>query len=121
MITDVPPEAVEFISNDDIQVIPFERRYQDVIVFNSRKAPFSSPSVRRALNVAVNRDVLVSDVLRGNGSPATGPFWPKYWAYDKTIPAYPYDPSLAISLLEASGAHMTTNRSNAVPRARFHF
>ena len=43
MVTDVPPEAVEFIQNDDIQVISFPRGYQYLIAFNSRTPPFKSP------------------------------------------------------------------------------
>jgi ABC-type oligopeptide transport system substrate-binding subunit len=66
MVTDVPPQAVEFVNNDDVQVIPFERRYQYVIAFNSSKPPFNSPTVRRALNAAINREALVR-VMQGQG------------------------------------------------------
>jgi peptide/nickel transport system substrate-binding protein len=120
MITDVPPEAVEFISNDEVEVIPFERRYQFVIVFNSSKPPFSSSMVRRALNAAVNRDTLVKDVLQGHGTPSTGPFWPKYWAYDTSMASYTFDPPLATSLLDSAGQRMKA-ATNSSPRARFHF
>lgn len=103
MVTDVPPEAVEFIGNDDVQVISFERRYQFLIAFNSQKAPFTSSAVRRALNAAVNRPALIANVLQGKGEPATSPLWLKHWAYDASIQPYSFDPQFAQSLLDAAG------------------
>jgi ABC-type transport system substrate-binding protein len=122
MVTDVPPQAVEFISNDDVQVIPFERRYQYVIAFNSSKPPFNSPIVRRALNAAVNRETLVEKVLQGRGFASAGPIWPKYWAYDSSFPGYSFDPPLASSLLDSSGLRVPTSAARKErPPARFTF
>lgn len=121
MVTDVPPEAVEFISTDQVQVISFERRYQYVIVLNSRRPPFSSAVLRRALNSAVDRDALVKNVLQGHGIPATGPIWPKYWAYDTTIAPYNYDPAVVSSLLDSSGFKFKTAPQREGPRARLRF
>jgi peptide/nickel transport system substrate-binding protein len=122
MVTDVPPQAVEFVNNDDVQVIPFERRYQYVIAFNSSKPPFDSPTVRRALNAAINREALVNDVLQGRGAPSTGPIWPRYWAYDNGIAPYTFDAPLASSLLDSAGLRMPRPSPRADgPRARFRF
>lgn len=106
VVTDVPPDAVEFIRNDDVQVISFERRYQFLIAFNSRRPPLSSPLVRRALNLAIDRDALVQEVLHGRGNPSTGPLWPKYWAYDPSVAPYPFDPAQAAALLDEAGLRM---------------
>jgi len=122
MVTDVPPEAVEFIRNDDVQVISFERRYQYLVAFNSHRAPFLSPTVRRALNAAVDRDRLVKNVLQEHGIPATGPLWPKYWAYDSSLPAYNLDQALVTSLLDNAGFRLpkASNQSDGPPaRLRF--
>jgi len=121
MASDVPPEAVEFISNDEVQVIPFVRRYQYLIAFNSSKKPFSSPLVRRALNAAVDRAALIRDVLQGRGTPATGPVWPNYWAYDKTIGSFNFDPVLASSLLDAAGLRIPTRKERGGRRTRLTF
>jgi len=121
MASDVPPEAVEFISNDQVQVIPFVRRYQYLIAFNSTRKPFSSPVVRRALNVAVDRNELIRNVLQGRGTPATGPLWPNYWAYDKTVQSFNFDPTLASSLLDAAGLRMVAEKSQPGRRARLRF
>ena len=112
MSTDVPPEAVEFIPNE-IQVIPFARSYQFLIAFNSQRPPFTSAAVRRALNVAINRDALITNVLHGQGQPATGPLWPQHWAYDASVQPYSFDPEFAVSLLDAAGFRPGTAKGTA--------
>ncbi|MBI2829146.1 MAG: ABC transporter substrate-binding protein [Acidobacteria bacterium] len=122
MVTDVPPEAVEFIRNDDIQVISFARSYQFLVAFNSAAPPFKSAVVRRALNAAINRDALIANVLQGHGEPATGPIWPKHWAYDGSIQPFGFDPRGAVSLLEAAGFRLPAQvRASELPPARLHF
>lgn len=122
MVTDVPPEAVEFIRNDDIQVIPFARNYQFLIAFNSASAPFRSPDVRRALNLAVDRDNLILNVLQGQGRAATGPLWPQHWAYDSSIQPFTFDADLAESLLNDAGFTIPNiTRTTDLPPARLHF
>ena len=55
MVTDVPPDAVEFIRNEEVRVVSFGRRYQYLVALNCEKTPFDSPLVRRALNAAIDR------------------------------------------------------------------
>ncbi len=122
VVTDVPPDAVEFISNDAVQVVPFARSYQFLIGFNARRPIFRSPQVRRALNLAVNREALISRVLQGQGQPATGPLWPQHWAYDPNVQPYPFDPDLAASLLDGAGFKLGSFPSTEeAPPARLRF
>ena len=122
MVTDVPYDAVEFISNDQVQVIPFERRYQYLVAFNSDRQPFKSPRVRRALNAAIDRQALIARVLQGHGTPSTGPLWPKYWAYDASVGSYSYDPTLVASLLDEAGFPLNKTAPEIdAPRARLRF
>jgi peptide/nickel transport system substrate-binding protein len=119
MVTDVPPDAVEFIRNDDVRVVSFGRRYQYLVAFNSARAPFNSPIVRRALNMAIDRDALIQNVLQGHGLPSTGPLWPKNWAYDTSKASYRFDPGLAVSLLNSAGLH--ADKKTTGPQARLRF
>jgi peptide/nickel transport system substrate-binding protein len=122
MVSDVSPEAVEFIRNDDVQVISFARRYQFVIAFNSQNRPFVSPDVRRALNVAVDRERLIDRVLQGLGTPATSPLWPKHWAYDHSVPEHGFDPRLAASILDKESLPIKPPVDpTKLPPARFRF
>jgi peptide/nickel transport system substrate-binding protein len=119
MVTEVPPDAVEFVTNDAVQVVSFGRRYQYVVAFNSRRPPFNSAILRRALNLAIDRPALIRSVLQGHASPSTGPLWPQHWAYDSSVPAFGYDPALAMSILENSGFHERPTQSGPPARLRF--
>jgi len=119
MVTDVPPDAVEFISNDQVRVISFGRRYQYLVAFNSARAPFNNSLVRRALNMAVDRDALIKNALQGRGIPSTGPLWPKNWAYNTSVASYRFDPALAATLLNSAGFTADIRRDGRQRRFRF--
>ena len=119
MVTDVPPDAVEFISNDQVRVVSFGRRYQYLLALNLKKHPFDSALVRRALNAAIDRPALIENVLKGHGIPSTGPLWPKHWAYNKSTASYRFDPGLATSLFNSAG--LRADKQSVGPQARFRF
>jgi pimeloyl-ACP methyl ester carboxylesterase len=50
--------------------------------------------VRRALNHAVNKDLVVKLAYQGLGTPASGPLPPSMWSYNPHIRRYAYDPAL---------------------------
>jgi peptide/nickel transport system substrate-binding protein len=122
LVYDVPGDAIEFIRNDSVRVVPLERWYQYAIAFNSKRGPLRSPAVRRALNLAMDRDALIQRVLRGAGRPSDGPVWPRYWAHDASITAFPYDPAQATALLDAAGyPFRPTPAGQDQPPARLRF
>ena len=121
MVTNVPHDALEFLDTSQVQILSFLRPYQFLIAFNSAKPPLTSSVVRRALNSAINRDELIRRVLKGRGLAATGPLWPHHWAYDRTLPQYTYDPSLAISTLEAAGYVVRRPPGGGRPPSRLRF
>jgi peptide/nickel transport system substrate-binding protein len=118
MVTDVPPDAVQFIKNDEVDVLSHSRPFQYLVAFNSRRPPFNSPVVRRALNYAVDRQLVIDRVLQGRATTSTGPLWPKHWAYDTSISRYSYDPGLAMSLLDSAGLRAD---SQGLPNSRLRF
>ena len=119
LVTEVPPDAVEFVQNEQVEVISYSRRYQYLVAFNSKRAPFDKPIVRRALNYAIDRQRLLDNILQGRGIASTGPLWPKHWAYDHTITPYAYDSTLARSLLETAGLRIEKHAGRPDSRLRF--
>jgi peptide/nickel transport system substrate-binding protein len=122
MVTDVPAEAVEFIQTQQVDVLRYKRRYQYMLAFNSRSGPFTAPAVRRALNFAVNREAIIQRALRGYGTAATSPLWPRHWAYDSSAAPFSFDQRQANSILDDAG--LTRGKAGAasrVPNARFKF
>ena len=119
MVSNVPPDAIEFISSDDVQMLEFARPFQFMVAFNSQSAPFKSSPVRRALNLAIDREAVVARVLQGKGVPSTGPISPQHWAYDRSIPGYVFDPGQAQSMLDAAGLRVAARGDRSGERFSF--
>jgi peptide/nickel transport system substrate-binding protein len=60
-------------------------------------------NVRRALMLGVNRNIIVSHILKGQAIIADSPILPGSWAYYEEIEKFPYDPDAAMQLLKAEG------------------
>jgi peptide/nickel transport system substrate-binding protein len=71
--------------------------------YNLRRPFFRDVRVRKALNLAVDKQEIIDGVLLGLGRVATGPFTPESWAYDPEVRPDPYDPDEARLLLGAAG------------------
>ena len=66
--------------------------------------PTGKLEVRKALNLAINRDEMVKALFRGAGKPAAVfPISELSIGYPKGLKAYPYDPSQARKLLRKAG------------------
>jgi ABC-type transport system substrate-binding protein len=76
-----------------------------VVTTNNRQPPFNNVLVRRAVNMAVDRQKL-SDAVNGKGV-GMGPAWqyeaPNYWTYSKDLKNFKFDPAQAKQLLAQAG------------------
>jgi peptide/nickel transport system substrate-binding protein len=71
------------------------QHYQYAVVLNSDSPALRSKEARRALSMAVDRDALVRNVLRGHGIASSGPVWPHNFAARDDWPTLKYDPQAA--------------------------
>jgi peptide/nickel transport system substrate-binding protein len=102
---EVGPDTAEFLSDRaTVEVRSFLGYYAYAMVLNAARPAFHRPEVRRALNVAVDRQALVQQGLKGRGVEAEGPVWPRYWAHDRGAPAVGFNPAEAAALLRSAGA-----------------
>ena len=69
---------------------------------------FQNENVRRALMLGVNRNIIVSHILKGQAIVADGPILPGSWAYYEDIEKIAYDPDAAIKLLNEEGFIFST-------------
>ena len=76
-----------------------------MIFMNSSRPPFDDVLVRRAVNLAINKDVMIQVHGDGNGTPQAGPLSPAVIGYAPEVEelGYPYDPAQARGLLEEAG------------------
>ncbi|MCB2108848.1 MAG: ABC transporter substrate-binding protein [Rhodobacteraceae bacterium] len=64
---------------------------------------FADKRVREAVNLAINRDIIISAFLAGRTIATAQPGTRQTYGYDPSIPAYPYDPERAKQLLAEAG------------------
>ena len=74
----------------------------DYIGMNVNEPPFDDPKVRQALNYAINKDLIASEIMAGLVVPANGILPRDFPAYNAGLAGYEYDPEKARQLLRES-------------------
>ena len=104
VIVGVPPDYVaQLEGSPKVNILKQVGAHVWYLGINNQKKPFDDKRVRQALNYAVNKDAIVKDVLKGTGSPSSGPVLPGTWGAEPGLKAYPYDPQRAKKLLAEAG------------------
>src|SRR5438093_1980873 len=104
VIVGVPPDFVaQLEGNPKVNLFKQVGAHVWYLGINNQKKPFDDKRVRQALNYAVNKDAIVKDVLKGTGSPSSGPVLPGTWGAEPALKAYPHDPQRARKLLAEAG------------------
>jgi peptide/nickel transport system substrate-binding protein len=86
--------------NDIIEAAEFFTRG---IFFNTTVKPFDDVRVRRAVNLAINKKLVVEKALANKAYPAVGPLQGSSPGFDKTLKGYDYNPAEARRLLQEAG------------------
>ncbi|HEY3064115.1 MAG TPA: ABC transporter substrate-binding protein [Chloroflexota bacterium] len=103
-INDVAPDQIETLRrNADIEVSQASIPHTWLINLNHRDKPFSDVKVRTAASLAINREALTRDILKGTALPATQLEGPGGVAYDASLKGWAFDPSQAKKLLAEAG------------------
>jgi peptide/nickel transport system substrate-binding protein len=102
---EVPPDNVAtFTSNAGFKFYEQSGPHLWYLLLNTKEKPFNDKLVRQAANYAINKDALVSQILKGTANVAAGPTPPAFaWAHDNDLKPYPYDPNMAKDLLKKAG------------------
>lgn len=105
MLSVEDPSLIEKFKDDPNLVT--ERVLTNVYYFvflNLDDKRFQDKRVRQALLMAIDRDAMIKDLLKGYGEVATGPIPPLQGQYyDKNAKLWPYDPEGAKQLLAQAG------------------
>jgi peptide/nickel transport system substrate-binding protein len=104
-IVDVPPDNIAQIK-DDPNFTFMEQPGPHIwwVTINTQMPPFDDVRVRQAVNYAVNKEAIVTQILQNTGDVAHTVVPPAIeWAYNPDAEAYPYDPEKAKQLLAEAG------------------
>jgi len=74
-----------------------------IFMINALEGPGRDPRVRQALNYALDRDQIISDIADGAAKPLSGYLTSNHFGFNPATPPYPYDPETARSLLAEAG------------------
>ena len=105
-------------ADDSLTVMEQEGLNIAYLAYNTTQAPFDKPEVRKALNMAINKDAIVDAVFQGAATPAKNPIPPTMWSYNDAIQDDPYDPEAAKKMLEDAGVSGLSMKVWAMPVAR---
>lgn len=102
--SDVPLQdwpAIKSLANVKQDPVPgFTTQY---VLVNTARPYLKNPVVREALTMAINRQEIVTALLKGEGQIAVGPIDPLFKYADTSLKPYPYDPAKAKAMLKAAG------------------
>jgi dipeptide transport system substrate-binding protein len=88
------------------------------LAYNTLIAPFDKPEVRKALNMAINKQAIVDAVFQGAASVAKNPIPPTMWSYNDAVSDDKYDPDAAKKALDAAGVKDLHMKLWAMPVSR---
>jgi peptide/nickel transport system substrate-binding protein len=118
---EVSRESVEFMErSSNLRTYSSMQPYYIPLVFNQQHPMLGRREVRQAISLALDREGIVAQAMRGHGAVAADPIWPSHWAYQPPTGAGGYDPARAAMLLDRLGLTLPTARSTE-PRVRFAF
>ncbi len=113
------PADVQAMQNDpNIQVLEQEGLNVGYLAYNTQQAPFDNPKVRKALNMAINKQAILDAVFQGAGKVAKNPIPPTIWSYREETEDDPYDPEAAKKMLEEEGVTDLSMKIWAMPVQR---
>ena len=88
------------------------------LAYNTQQPPFDDVKVRKALNMAINKQAIIDAVFEGQGQIAKNPIPPTMWSYNDAVEDDPYDPEAAKAMLAEAGQDGLKMKIWAMPVAR---
>ncbi|HET7409152.1 MAG TPA: ABC transporter substrate-binding protein [Paracoccaceae bacterium] len=113
-----PADVEAMKANPEIEVLQQEGLNVGYLAYNTQQPPFDNVRVRKALNMAINRQAILDAVYQGAGTIAKNPIPPTIWGYNEDVEMTPYDPEAAKKILEEEGITDLSMKIWAMPVQR---
>lgn len=103
MQNDLEPDMLPWLAKNGAEVGAYDGTTYQYIGINLTHPILRHVKVRQALACAIDRERIIRHLLKGIATKANGLLAPSNWAYDETVPVWPYDPQRAKRLLDEAG------------------
>ena len=113
-----PADLADLKADPNLQVMEQEGLNVGYLAYNAKQAPFDKAEVRKALNMAINKQAILDAVFQGAGKIAKNPIPPTMWSYNNAIEDDAYNPDEAKKMLEAAGVSGLKMKVWAMPVQR---
>ncbi|MCB2135802.1 MAG: ABC transporter substrate-binding protein [Rhodobacteraceae bacterium] len=113
-----PADISAMKADPDVQMMEQEGLNVGYLAYNTQVAPFDNTNVRKALNMAIDKNAIIDVVFQGSGKAAKNPIPPTMWSYNDAIEDDKYDPEAAKAMLEAEGVKDLSMKVWAMPVQR---
>jgi dipeptide transport system substrate-binding protein len=113
-----PADLPTMKADPKLQVLEQEGLNVGYFAYNTTQAPFDNVKVRKALNMAINKESILAAVYQGAGKIAKNPIPPTIWSYNDATVDDKYDPEAAKKLLAEAGVKDLKMKVWAMPVQR---
>ncbi|WPY94627.1 ABC transporter substrate-binding protein [Limimaricola variabilis] len=113
-----PADIAAMKEAEGIEVMEQEGLNVGYLAYNTTQAPFDKPEVRKALNMAIDKQAILDVVFQGSGKIAKNPIPPTMWSYNEEIEDDNYDPEAAKQMLADAGVEDLSMKIWAMPVQR---
>jgi len=113
-----PADVQAMQDAEDIVVMQQEGLNVGYMAYNTKVAPYDNANVRKALNMAIDKQAIIDVVFQGSGEIAKNPLPPTMWSYNEAVEDDGYDPEAAKALLEEEGVTDLSMKIWAMPVQR---
>jgi dipeptide transport system substrate-binding protein len=113
-----PADVQAMKDSSDVVVMEQEGLNVGYLAYNTQVAPFDNVNVRKALNMAIDKQAIIDVVFQGSGQIAKNPIPPTMWSYNDAIADDGYDPDAAKAMLDAEGVTDLSMKIWAMPVQR---
>ncbi|MCV2881568.1 ABC transporter substrate-binding protein [Actibacterium sp. XHP0104] len=113
-----PADIAAMQADPNINMMQQEGLNVGYLAYNTKLPPFDNPKVRKALNMAIDKQAIIDVVFQGSGRIAKNPLPPTMWSYNDAIVDDAYDPEGAMAALAAEGITDLSMKIWAMPVQR---
>ena len=113
-----PADIEAMRADENINLMEQQGLNVGYLAYNTTIEPFDNPNVRRALNMAIDKQAIIDVVFQGSGEIAKNPIPPTMWSYNDAIEDDQYDPEAARAMLEEEGVTDLSMKIWAMPVQR---